>query len=165
MLSLCVLLLSGIAFILPHQALLAIAQTCPAYSCPPCYGNQGPLNGRGPASDGRRRIFVYINGTWDNPPGSHQTQTAIYNGTNDAINAWNIAQDTGCNPPIKNGYFLELNQGGGETVADIIIQKGDTKCAIQNSIDLAHTPPDKITLEDKVKNLPREQVAELIAHE
>ena len=166
-LCLCVLLLSGIAFILPNQALLAIAQTCPAHSCPPCYYNQGPLNGHGPASDGRRIINVYINGTWDNPPGSHNTETNIYNGTMDAINLWNGALDTGCNPPtVKNGYFLVLNQGGGEGVADIVILKNnDVRCAVQQSIDLAHTPPDKINLQDKVKNLPREQVATLIAHE
>jgi hypothetical protein len=109
---------------------------------------------------------VYINGTWDTPPGSHQTETVIYNGTNDAINAWNIAQDTGCNPPVKNGYFLELNQAGGETVADIIIMKDDSVgCAEHDPIDLAHTPPDSLKLQDKVKFLLQYQVADLITHE
>jgi len=65
-----------------------------------------------------------IDSTWDDPPGSGNTNVTIYNATNDAINAWNNTQDTNsCNGRSYISYWLQLNQSNGGQ-ADIEIEKG-----------------------------------------
>lgn len=97
--------------------------------------NLVPLAGHGPASglncpgcfpstgDGssRRVITVRIDPSW-NIPGSNPPQTnhAIWNAVNCAVNQWNNARD-GSTP---NGYYLVIDQAGGVSpTPDIKIDK------------------------------------------
>lgn len=68
--------------------------------CPRCDPSITPLSGHGIASDGteRRKIVIYIDGSWDVSPGN--THPSIWNGVNHAILSWN-AEPT-C-------YYFEIN--------------------------------------------------------
>ena len=91
-------------------ATLALAE------CPKCYSNNNaPMEGHGPATDGsgRRQIHVQIDSSWGT-----QTNSAIWNGTQAAVNAWNNARDTNNN---STGYFLSVDQSA--STPDIIIKQ------------------------------------------
>ncbi len=163
----CALLLAVVLLTLSNQWLSVLVHACSSFSCPPCTKNTAPLAGHGAASDGsgRRTINVFISNTWDTTPGN--TNTVIYNATNNAISAWNSAVDSTCTPPTqKTGYYLVLNQSGGTSAADIVITKSeDVTCAATLIKDAAHTRPDTIKLQDKVKNRSTSEVTLIIEHE
>jgi len=88
-------------------ALVALIFSSVAAECPKCYtNNDTPMAGHGPAPDGsgRRTIQIKIDASW-----GAQTNPAIWNGVDDAADAWNDATD-GANPPNKTGYFFKIDQ-------------------------------------------------------
>jgi len=118
----------------------AYAQTCsPQCSgsqntarCPPCYYNQTPVyRGHGYRPDGRQNVNVFIQGgsgsdSWDTAPGSGTTDASMWNAVNGpqgGMDKWNSAVDTTSNPGTtqRPPYYFQINQGGGQTDADIII--------------------------------------------
>lgn len=103
----------------------AAAQAQCTSQCPPCKNNFTPISDNG-QSHGRNLVYVFIDSSWDNPAGSGQTDTNIYNAVTDAIAAWNIAQDANsCNGRSSTNYWLQLNQSNSSR-ADIKIIKGTT---------------------------------------
>ena len=106
---------------------------------------QGP-----PAQDGsgRRTIDIFINSSWDVSPGV--TNSVIYNAVQAARAAWNATSACG-----TTGYYLALNQAGGESNADIVVAKGNVAggCA-ENILTLVggQNSKDTITLRASVAN-------------
>jgi hypothetical protein len=123
--------------------------------CPDCFYNLTPMNGQGPAPDGsgRRTIQIRIDASWGEP-----TNTAIWNGTQDARNEWNGARDAQGN---STGYYLDLNQS--TSTPDIIIIRGTplgNACA-----GVTGGPPYVITLRPGTSDLSAEEIRGHIAHE
>lgn len=95
--------------------------------CPPCYYNQTEPGYHG-IVNGRRQVNVFIQGgtgadSWDEPPGSHNTNSQIWAAVRDGRAMWNDAVDTTSNPGTTNRPPYQFNeaQGGGTADADIII--------------------------------------------
>jgi hypothetical protein len=162
----CAFLLICALFIMRNPLSQATGQGgCTAYTCPACFRNLTPLNGRGTATDGsgRRIINVFIDSNWNNPA-TGLTYVSIYNGTQLAIADWNAAQDTSCSTTTRTGYFLKLEQNSGQK--DIHIKKDNTvTCGGQLPANTGRTPPDMILLNSIVKDLADSEVETLIAHE
>jgi hypothetical protein len=104
-----------------------------AARCPPCYYNQSAPGYHGLTDDGRRKVNVFIQGgtgsdSWDNPPGSGNTNSQIWDGVRDARGQWNSATDTTSNPgtTIRPPYQFNENQAGGTSNADVIVIKDAT---------------------------------------
>ena len=98
--------------------------------CPPCKDNFTPISDHG-QYNGRNLVYVFIDSSWDNPPGSGQTDTNVYNAVSDAITAWNNTRDANsCNGRPYINYWLQLNQGNG-SAADIKVVKGATPGALR----------------------------------
>jgi predicted Zn-dependent protease len=85
-------------------------------------------DGHGPASslpecncpsDNRRVISVAVDSSWEDPPGSGQTNNNIWNAVVGAINNWNNATDVNGN---KTMYYFNLEQNNSNP--DIKIHKG-----------------------------------------
>lgn len=133
--------------------------------CPPCnngYPGVAPV-GHG-QSNGRTILNVFIDSSWDTAPGSHVTNTVIYNATNDAINAWNNTQDpNGCSGSNNIGFWLQLNQAN-QSQADITISQGPLSKACGNTIIHAF-PPAAITLVPQIAAETEPQAAAAIEHE
>lgn len=75
--------------------------------CPPCYYNQPTPTFHGTTADGRRKVNVFIQGgtsseSWDDPPGSANTNTPIWDAVEDGRTLWNNATDTTSNPGTTN---------------------------------------------------------------
>lgn len=98
--------------------------------CPECYNDYKPLEGRAsegrPATiNGRSAISVKIDGSWDTSPGSHQTNTNVWNAVNSALNTWNTTNSVSGQP---SNYYLDLRQSDAN--AQITIMRGGTaECA------------------------------------
>lgn len=95
--------------------------------CPPCYHDQTPAGHHG-IVNGRRQVNVFIQGgtgadSWDDPPGSHNTNSAIWAAVRDGRAMWNDAVDTTSNPGTTNRppYQFNENQAGGIDQADVVI--------------------------------------------
>lgn len=80
-----------------------------AEDCPPCYFNQTPPNttGNGTAADGRPKLTVKIDSSWNvNNAGSPQSNTNS--------NIWNgVSGCSGCNPPDGASGMWNSAQGSG----------------------------------------------------
>jgi hypothetical protein len=95
--------------------------------CPPCYYNQTAPGYHG-IVNGRRQVNVFIQGgtgtdSWDDPPGSQNTNSQIWAAVRDGRAMWNDAVDTTSNPGTTNRppYQFNENQAGGIADADVVI--------------------------------------------
>jgi hypothetical protein len=102
-------------------AILCLFALAYAENCPPCFYNQPPPNttGNGAAADGRPKLTVKIDSSWNvNNSGAPQatTNTSIWNGVtgcqgcvpaDGAAGMWNNAQSGG----QGINFHIELNQG------------------------------------------------------
>lgn len=123
--------------------------------CPPCDSNLPPLLGHGGVPDGRRKLLIYIDSSWDETPG--RTHASIWNGVQRAKNMWN-AQGT-C-------YFFEVNQNNGRTGKDIVIEQRNSQeigggCAQWLGTSPFHT----IQLSEKMPHLTDNEIGAGVAHE
>lgn len=114
--------------------------------CPPCYYNQSTPTFHGTTADGRRRVNVFIQGgtsseSWDDPPGSANTNTQIWDAVRDGRALWNNATDTTSNPGTTNRppHIFEEAQGGGTSNADVIVVR-DTSVPFART-DVNTAPP------------------------
>lgn len=139
-------------------------------NCPPCYYNQTPPTASHGTTDGRQNVNVFIQGgtgadSFDDPPGSHNTNAHIWNGVMGGRQEWNNATDTTSQPGTTHRppyYFVE-NQGGGWSNADVVIiaDSGTTYASTENQVHPAiiHLNPTwAATLTDA-------ELAGIIAHE
>lgn len=130
--------------------------------CPPCANNVPAPTGHG-QSHQRTLLYVFIDSSWDNPPGSHVTNTTIYNAVNDAINNWNNTPDANsCNGRTYINYWLQLNQQSGSQ-ADILIKQGSVARACGSTATA--TIPATITLTSTVATESESLAAANIEHE
>lgn len=170
----CVLLMAGLLSVAPSSARYpTIVQIgCNAPQCPPCYMNQEPLAGSGPAPDGspRRLINVYIDSSWGTP-GTSPYET-IKSATEEAISGvtgWNNAVDATCTPPTqKTGYFLQVvAQTTPVNLRDIVIFKEDrtTACSGVTLHEAGTTKPDRLRLNSSAATLERWKLVKLMMHE
>jgi hypothetical protein len=95
--------------------------------CPPCYYNQTAPGHHG-IVNGRRQVNVFIQGgtgtdSWDDPPGSQNTNSQIWAAVRDGRAMWNDAVDTTSNPGTTNRPPYQCNeaQAGGIADADVVI--------------------------------------------
>lgn len=132
-------------------------------ACPPCYKNQPPLNGHGPASatDPRRRLNIANDIPASvNPTNSAKTSAAI----NVGAGMWNDARDTTSNPPnvYTTSYYFE--QGNYES-ADFIIGSTANLSTPTAFIDMS-VYPHRITIRaDVLELLTADELGVVIAHE
>lgn len=132
--------------------------------CPPCSVNTILPKGSGQSADGRIILNVFIDGTWDTFPGSHVTNTNIYNATQEAINNWNGARDSNsCYSQQPDDFFFQLNQSGGKASADVEIMQGTvTRGCAGTDVTII---PEPITLIPQVANVSQDGAAAIIDHE
>jgi hypothetical protein len=103
------------SFLLP-VILMAAAASVRAQACPPCFQNNMNVpdtNGR--SANGRPIITLQITGSWDDPPGSHNTNANVFNAVSSAVNGWNAATNA-----AGNGAYYE-------TRFDATTQQADTR--------------------------------------
>lgn len=121
-----------------------------------------------PDGSGRRTLNIYIDSSETNP-NTGQTYTPIYNGTQNAVTAWNAATNGSSCGSSQTGYYLQLNQSGGTGQADIIISNGSPhgKCA-ENQISYSGSTrlgPDQIYLHSYLQNTSDANATIVIKHE
>jgi hypothetical protein len=105
---------------------------------------------------------VYIDITWGNPPNSN-----LSSAVDQAINNWNIAEDTTCSPQhSQTGYYLK-RVNAIVALPDIIITKNDNigHCAQNDPQNLAHDRPDTIKVKSSAVNQTNAKLTLLMTHE
>jgi hypothetical protein len=153
--------------------LLAFISVSDAENCPPCFYNQTPPNtaGNGTSADGRPKLLVQIDSSWNvNSSGTPQSTTNnnIWNavaGCQGCSNVgaaaqWNSA--TGSNNS-KAPVFVEVNQT--TSTPNIIIKRGNTSGACGAIDTQPPGGPYELTLPLSATNLDIWALASTIAHE
>ncbi len=107
--------ISALALLVIQVFLVAFAATCPN-----CIKDQTPLVGHGISSDGRRKINVKIDSSFNDAPG--RTNDNVFNGVRDARTDWNQARDANGN---RTKYFFEEAQSVAPGQEDILIVMGN----------------------------------------
>jgi hypothetical protein len=153
--------------------LLAFLSVSDAETCPPCFYNQTPPNtaGHGTSADGRPKLFIKIDSTWNvDNAGNAQgaTNTNIWNAVAGcsgcssigAAAEWNSA--VGANNSTAP-VFVELNQS--TSTPNIVITRGNTGGACGMINTQPPGGPYTLTLPQSAANVDPWAVMSTIAHE
>ena len=152
---------------------LAFLPVSYAEVCPPCFYNQSRPNtsGHGTSADGRPKVFIQIDSTW-NVNNSGNTQS----GTN--ANIWNaVAGCQGCSSQgaaaqwntavgannSRAPFFVELNQS--TSTPNVIIRRGNTSGACGTINTQPPGGPYVLTLPLSAASVDMAAIASTIAHE
>ena len=160
----------GCAFV---AVLMTLHSAATAEDCPPCFFNQNRPNttGHGTSADGRPKLFVKIDASWNvnNSGGSQSgTNTNIWNAmqgcsgcaSTGAADMWNSA--TGANN-AKAPFYVELNQSTSSP--NIIITRGDTDGNCATMTTSPNGGPYTVTLPLSAASMDIWSIVETIAHE
>ncbi|HYP26715.1 MAG TPA: hypothetical protein VE262_08360 [Blastocatellia bacterium] len=136
-------------------ALLINFPTLARELCPPCAPNLTPPLGHGAVADGRRKLIVYIDSSWDVTTGN--TDPSIWNGLQVAMSMWN-AQVT-C-------YYFEIDQENGRNGKDIVIVKTSSSDIEGGCAEwIGSSSNDFIRLSESVPSRTSTEIGALMAHE
>lgn len=117
------------------------------------------MSGQGAAADGRRIVKVQIMSSWDDPPGSHQTNGNIWNAVNQAVDRWNNATDPSGH---KTNYYFVIDQNTSNP--DIRINKQAPSSGGYAELGKP-THPFRIDLNASNASISLEHVTGRVAHE